>query len=176
VNILTVNVLFSLLVFGIAARIYVVPRMSQLSDRTILVPILLLQSLRHLGLMFLTPGATYPGLPAEFARPAAFGDLTAAVLALIALAAVVTGSRAARPLLWIFNIEGTLDFLQAIVLSNKYGADPYMGPAYWIPAFWVPMLLVGHYLIFVLLLRPRTQRGLSSPSGATAGSSGPSTG
>ncbi len=153
-NILTVNVLFSTLVFGIAARIYVVPRMRQVSSSTVLVPILLLHSFRHLGLMFLTPGATYPGIPVEFARPAAFGDLTAAVLALLALAAVVTNSRAARPLLWIFNIEGTLDFLNAIVLSNKYGADPYMGPAYWIPAFWVPLLLVGHYLVFVILIRP----------------------
>jgi hypothetical protein len=28
-----------------------------------------------------------------------------------------------------------------------------MGPAYWIPAFWVPLLLVTHYVTFVLLAR-----------------------
>jgi hypothetical protein len=28
-----------------------------------------------------------------------------------------------------------------------------MGPAYWIPAFWVPLLLVTHYVTFVLLSR-----------------------
>jgi hypothetical protein len=30
--------------------------------------------------MFLAPGATYPGIPPQFTRPAAYGDLVAAVL------------------------------------------------------------------------------------------------
>ena len=73
-NILTVNLLFSTLVFWIAARIYVLPRLQELKPRTILLPILLLHSFRHLGLMFLAPGATYPNIPTPFAYPAAFGD------------------------------------------------------------------------------------------------------
>jgi len=153
-NILTVNLLFSTLVFGIAARIYVVPRMPQLSSPAILVPILLLHGLRHLGLMFLSEGATYRGIPSDFTVPAAFGDLAAAVLALLALAALVRGSRLARPLVWIFNLEGTLDLFHAIYLATVHRAFPYMGPAYWIPAFWVPALLVTHYLVFLVLLRP----------------------
>src|SRR6266568_5214705 len=44
-----------------------------------------LYSFRHLGLMFLAPGATYSGIPAAFAYPAAFGDLLAAVLAISAV-------------------------------------------------------------------------------------------
>ena len=153
-NILTVNLLFTTLVFGIAARIYVVPRMAQLSSRVILTPILLLHAFRNLGLMFLSPGATYPGIPSEFTVPAAYGDLIAAVLALIALPAVLKGSALALPLLWIFNVEGTLDLLHAIYLATVHRAFPYMGAAYWIPAFWVPALLVTHYLVFVVLLRP----------------------
>ena len=35
-------------------------------------------------MMFLAPGVIYPGLPPEFAYPAAFGDLLAAVLAWLA--------------------------------------------------------------------------------------------
>jgi len=85
------------------------------------------------------------------ADPAAFGDLIAAVLALIALAAVVRRSRFARPLVALFNVEGTLDLLLAISLATIYGASPHMGPAYWIPAFWVPALLVTHYVVFVVL-------------------------
>ena len=153
-NVLTINLLFTTLVFGIAARIYVVPWMAKVSSRAILTPILLLHALRNLGLMFLSPGATYPGIPSEFATPAAYGDLLAAVLALLALLATLTGSVLARPLLWIFNIEGTLDLLHAIYLATVYRAFPYMGAAYWIPAFWVPALLVTHYLVFVVLLRP----------------------
>jgi len=160
VNILTINLLFSTGVFGIAVWIYVVPRLDRLGFRGIMVPILLLHAFRHLGLMFLSPGATYPGLPARFAVPAAYGDLLAAVLALLALAAVTAGSRWARPLVWIFNIEGTLDLINAIVLATLWDANPYMGAAYWIPAFWVPALLVTHVLTFVVLLRPATRTGV----------------
>ena len=152
-NILTINLLLSTLVFAIAARIYVFPQLDRLPARTVLVPILLLHSLRHLGLMFLAPGAVYAGMPPAFAEPAAFGDLLAAALALAALAAVVAEARAARLLVWLFNIEGTLDLVSAITLATLHSASPFMGPAYWIPAFWVPALLVTHYITFALLLR-----------------------
>ena len=71
-NILTVNLLFSTFVFWVAARIYVFPKLADLKPQTLLVPILLLHAFRHLGLMFLTPGATYAGIPPRFAYPAAF--------------------------------------------------------------------------------------------------------
>ncbi|MEX2127076.1 MAG: hypothetical protein WD871_02380 [Xanthobacteraceae bacterium] len=155
-NILTVNLLFSTLVFWIAARLYVFPRLDELEPRTVLLPILLLHSFRHLGLMFLAPGAVYAGLPAQFAYPAAFGDLLAALLAIIAIPAVAMRARLALPLVWLFNIEGTLDLLAAITLATIYDAAPFMGAAYWIPAFWVPALLVTHYITFVFLLRGRS--------------------
>jgi hypothetical protein len=150
-NILTVNLLLSTLVFGIAARIYLIPKLNQLEASAVVLPILLLHATRHLGLMFLAPGAVYSGMPREFAAPAAYGDLLAAALALIALAAVTGKSRLARPLVALFNIEGTLDLILAITLATVYDAAPFMGPAYWIPAFWVPALLVTHYIVFRLL-------------------------
>ena len=82
-NILTANLLFSTLAFWIAAKLYLLPRLGELKPATMLLPILLLHSFRHLGLMFLAPGATYAGIPAEFAYPAAFGDLLAALLGVI---------------------------------------------------------------------------------------------
>jgi len=150
-NILTVNLLFSTLVFWIAARIYVFPKLDDLKPQTVLLPILLLHSFRHLGLMFLAPGAIYAGIPPEFAYPAALGDLLAALLALAAIPAVVKDVRGARLLVWVFNVEGTLDLIAAITLATIYDATEYMGPAYWIPAFWVPALLVTHYIIFIVL-------------------------
>ena len=152
-NILTVNLLFSTLVFWIAARLYILPRLPDLEPRAVLLPILLLHSLRHLGLMFLAPGAVFPGIPPQFAYPAAFGDLLAAVLALLAIPAVAVRARHAKLLVWIFNIQGTLDLIAAISLATIYDAGPFMGPAYWIPAFWVPALLITHYIVFILLLR-----------------------
>ena len=41
-NILTVNLLFSTLVFWIAAKLYLVPRLHKLKPRSVLLPILLL--------------------------------------------------------------------------------------------------------------------------------------
>lgn len=153
-NILTVNLLFSTFVFWMAAKLYVMPKLSNLTPRTVLLPILLLHGLRHLGLMFLAPGAAYAGIPGQFAYPAAFGDLLAAVLAVAAIPAVNRGTRMAKPLVWTFNIEGVLDLIAAIALATLYEAAPLMGPAYWIPAFWVPALLVTHYLVFLVLLKP----------------------
>jgi hypothetical protein len=154
-NILTVNLVLSTFVFWAAARIYVLPKLPQLSPPAVLLPILLLHSLRHLGLMFLAPGATYAGIPAQFAYPAAFGDLLTALLAAAAIVPVAKGAPSARSLLWIFNVVGTVDLLAAITLATIYGAPAFMGPAYWIPAFWVPALLVTHYLTFVILRRER---------------------
>jgi len=154
VNILTVNLVFSTLVFWVAARLYVLPQLHRCEPRTLLLPILVLHSLRHLGLMFLAPGATYAGVPPQFAYPAAFGDLLAAVLALMAIPAVAARARGAKVLVWVFNIEGSVDLIAAIVLATVYEAAPFMGPAYWIPAFWVPALLVTHTITFILLVRP----------------------
>jgi hypothetical protein len=150
-NILTVNLFLSTVVFALAARLYLLPRLHQLSPPTVLLPILLLHAFRHLGLMFLTPGATYAAIPPQFAYPAALGDLLAALLALAAIPAVARDARIARPLVWLFNVEGTVDLLLAITLATLYRTSPYMGPAYWIPAFWVPALLVTHYITFRVL-------------------------
>jgi hypothetical protein len=145
-NILTVNLVLSTLVFWVAARIYVVPNLARWSPQAVLAPILLLHSLRHLGLMFLAAGGVYEGMPSQFAYPAALGDLLTAALAMVA---ILTGTP--RWLVWVFNVVGTLDLLAAITLATLYGAADFMGPAYWIPAFWVPTLLVTHYLTFVVL-------------------------
>lgn len=150
-NILTVNLVFSTILFWVAARVYLLPKLPELRPQTVLVPILLLHSFRHLGLMFLAPGAIYAGMPPQFAYPAAFGDLLAALLALAAIPAVATNASVGRFLVWVFNVEGTVDLLTAITLATLYGASPFMGAAYWIPAFWVPALLVTHYITFLVL-------------------------
>ena len=154
-RILTVNLVASTAIFYAAARLYVLPKLRSWSFDTVMPPILLLHSFRHLGLMFLMRGAVYPGMPARFAYPAALGDLIASLLAFAALIAVVRRHAAARPLVWAFNVEGTIDLLNATVLATVTGAPVYMGAAYWIPAFWVPALLVTHWITFLVLLRSR---------------------
>lgn len=156
-NILTVNLIFSTFIFWLAARIYLLPRLATIEPRAVLIPILLLHASRHFGLMFLSPGATYPGLSPEFAYPAAFGDLIAALLALLCLLSLTMRWRITVVLLWIFSIEGIVDLASAIFLATTHQADKFMGAAYWIPAFWVPALLVTHVIVLVILLRHRAR-------------------
>jgi hypothetical protein len=155
-RVLTLNLIANTAIFYLAARLYLLPQRSRFRPRQILIPILLLHSTRHLGMMFLSRGATYPGLPLQFAYPAAFGDLLTAILALLAIPFVLRGSRYARPAVWVFNVFGTVDLLVAIATATIYNALVAMGPAYWIPAFWVPLLLVTHYVTFLLLRRGGT--------------------
>jgi hypothetical protein len=152
-RILTLNLVANTAIFYVAARLYLLPLIPRVRPRVILVPILLLHSTRHLGLIFLTRGGTFPGMPQQFAYPAAFGDLVTAILALAAIPLVLRSSAFAKPAVWVFNIFGTLDLLDAITLATIYNAPATMGPAYWIPAFWVPLLLVTHYVTFIVLRR-----------------------
>jgi hypothetical protein len=92
-------------------------------------------------------------MDAGFANPAAYGDLLAAVLALVALIAVRLDWSVATPLLWVFNIEGTLDLLNAFVQGVQRVHVGDLGATYFIPTVAVPALLVTHFMIFVLLVR-----------------------
>jgi hypothetical protein len=61
--------------------------------------------------MFLMPGLVSPQLPRTFSVPTAYGDLSAALLALVALFCVRTGNAAAMPMTWLFNIVGLTDLI-----------------------------------------------------------------
>jgi hypothetical protein len=91
-RVIVLNLIANTAIFYVAAQLYLLPLVSRLRPQQILVPILLLHSTRHLGMMFLARGATYPGLPPEFAYPAAFGDLVTAIIAFLAIPLVLRGS------------------------------------------------------------------------------------
>src|SRR6266850_8405896 len=108
-RVLPLNLVANTAIFYVAARLYLLPLVPRVRPQQILVPILLLHSTRHLGLMFLTRGATFPGMPAQFAYPAAFGDLLTSILAFASIPAVAKGWKSDRTMVWTFNIIGTLD-------------------------------------------------------------------
>jgi hypothetical protein len=57
---------------------------------------------------------------------------------------------------WIFNIVGTVDLLNAFYQGNRLGMTPGLqGVAYFIPTVLVPLLLVTHALVFRILLGPQ---------------------
>ena len=162
-NTLIVNVVLSTIIFNFAYRWFLKPALPQLKPEIVLVPMLLLHSLRHLGLMFLTTGVTSPNMPQQFALPAAAGDFISGLLALTAAILVQRKHRFSVPMVRVFTAVGLADFISAITLSRIYSAGDFLGGAYWIPSFWVPLLIVGHLAIIdVLLLSKRTSSHLSA--------------
>jgi hypothetical protein len=129
------------------------PWLKSVSRKRALTPLLLLHSFRYIDLAFLIPGVTAQALDSGFANPAAYGDLLAAVLALVVLIAVRLDWPVATPLVWVFNIEGTLDLLNALFQGVQRVRVGDLGATYFIPIVAVPALLVTHFMIFVLLVR-----------------------
>ena len=147
-----ISVALGLIAWGIVAARYIWPALRNQSRANALRPLLLLHAFRFVGLAFLIPGVVSPNLPIAFARPAAYGDLTTATLALLGLASLP--SRFGIVLVWAFNILGSIDLLYAFYKGNRVGLEAgQLGAAYFIPTVLVPFLLITHVLIFRLLLK-----------------------
>jgi hypothetical protein len=148
-----ISIVLGFVAWGVIAARYLWPALQERTRADALRPILHLHSFRFIGSAFLVPGVVSPELPAAFAGPAAYGDLGAAVLALLALAAL--RSRLGIGLVWAFNLFGTADLLHAYYQGRLgVGVEPgQLGAAYFIPTVVVPLLLVTHVLVFRLLLR-----------------------
>src|ERR1700684_2378965 len=123
------SIAFSLIAWGIVTTRYIWPELRLRPRDEALRPLLILHSFRFLGLAFLVPGVVSPELPAAFAHSAAYGDIIAAVLALLSLAALP--GRAGVALAWIFNLWGSADLLNAFYQANAAGLMPgQLGAAY----------------------------------------------
>jgi len=109
---------------------------------------------RFIGLSFLVPGVVSPSLPAAFAAPAAYGDLGAGILAIIATIGLSKRTAWATAAVWIFNVWGAADLLFAAYQGPRLGIEAGdLGAAFFIPTAIVPPLMVMHALVFLLLLR-----------------------
>jgi hypothetical protein len=137
---------------------YVHPVLRARSFVEALRPMLLLHCFRYIGLMFLIPGVTATPLDPRFSIPAAYGDLVAAALAFAALAALRLSRSVALEVVWIFNVWGLADLLNAVARGIMYTPDAAFGAAFWIPALFVPPLLVSHGYIFWYLVRDSVKR------------------
>ncbi len=113
-TILPLSIVLGLLSYSLIAKWHVMPQLVGMPRANALTPHLLLHSFRYIGLAFLIPGVTSEILDSRFAIPAAYGDLLAALLALVAIMALRLRWAMAIPLVWVFNIEGSLDLLNAV--------------------------------------------------------------
>jgi hypothetical protein len=116
--------------------------------------------LRFIGLSFLVTGVVSPSLPSQFAVPAAYGDFAAGVLAIIATSALARRARWATAAVWVFNLWGAADLLNAFYEGARVQIQPgSLGAGFFLVTAIVPLLLTGHFLIFRLLVRRATVTG-----------------
>src|SRR5260370_36870307 len=149
-----VSIAFSFIAWSVVAARYIWPELHLQPRADALRPLLILHSFRFMGLAFLVPGVVSPDLPAAFAHSAAYGDIIAAILALLALLLLPRGAGVVAA--WIFNLWGSADILNAFYQANHAGLlAGQLGAAYFIPTFRVPLLLVTHGLAFRILLQPQ---------------------
>jgi hypothetical protein len=149
-----ISIVLSLVAWGFVVALYVWPALRRLPRADALRPLLVFHSFRFIGLAFIVPGVVSPDLPAAYARPAAYGDLIAAVLALLALAGLRT--RFGWVLVWAFSLWGSADLVRAFYEGNEIGLPVQagrLGSTYFLVVVVVPLLLITHGLIFRLLLR-----------------------
>ena len=144
------QLVLSLMVYALIAKWYVTPWLAEKPIHQALIPLIFPHAFRHIGLAFLVPGLVAHPLPSSFAFAAAYGDLVSGLLALLALVALRGGWGLALPVVWLFNIVGTVDLLNAL---RQADAVPHLLTTWYIPTFLVPLLLVTHTMIFVRLLR-----------------------
>jgi hypothetical protein len=146
------SIAFSFIAWGIVAARYIWPELRLRQRAEALRPLLILHSFRFMGLAFLVPGVVSPDLPPAFAHAAAYGDILAAILALLAL--ISLPSAVGIAVAWIFSLWGSADLLNAFYQANHAGLlAGQLGAAYFIPTFVVPLLLITHGLAFRILLQ-----------------------
>jgi len=149
------SIVMGLISCSLIAKWYVIPYLFSIPREKAFQPLLLMHTFRYVGLAFIVPGVVSPELSTTFANQAAFGDLAAAFLAFLALAALRLRWSSALMLVWIFNVVGTLDFLIANLQGMRLIEPGHLGASYYIPVLAVPPLFVAHYIIFKLLLQKK---------------------
>ena len=142
----------SLVVISFLFKWTVTPWLNKQSLNSALFWLTVPHAFRHIGMVFLVPGLLVQPLPDSFAIPAAYGDLAAGFLAFLALYALRNKWGAALVLVWIFNLVGTIDLLNAL---RHLEVPPYFGAAWYIPTFLVPLLLVTHFMIYARLIKKK---------------------
>ena len=118
------------------------------------MPLLWVHAFRIVGGTILAPGAADAAVPAEFRTMIGLGDLTTALLALVALVALRYRTRWAIALVWVVLVVGMLDTVNAIIQSMRFSVFTYpLGVNWVIVTMYVPALLVSSVLIFIQLRR-----------------------
>jgi len=148
-----------------------------LADRRTLAELLISQTARWLGCVFLVlqVGGQLPGF---FAYPAAFGDIAVGVTACVAVIALISSTSNSIPIAW--SVLGLLDFVGAVgtaflasqaigvVHTNPSTSVFTQWPLVLFPMYLVPFSITLHITTIRVLLANRRRVGDQHASVATS--------
>jgi len=157
-RVLGANATVAFVAFGMLAGtlpLWISPTFRQIVQATPATWIIGIHAGRFIGGLFLTL-LDMKLLPAEFARPAGYGDVTVAALSMLVVYLLATNKPYARSAAIAWNLLGILDFVVALITGVTYippfvrqlalsGASiQYINYVLIIPAYGVPIMSLFH--------------------------------
>jgi hypothetical protein len=152
--VMNIQCLLGLVAFGLIARWYVGPALRKLELQDGLAALCLVHAFRYVALAVYAPGQVSTTLPPDPIGLIVAGDVTSAVLALIA--AVMLHMRVSGAILaaWVFNLVGVADIAisMPLAIANQLYNEP-LGFSWYVFTFYVPALIVTHVMMLAWLAR-----------------------
>ena len=154
VAIFWMQILTSVVVFGIVAVWYVWPALTKINRYSALIILLFVHVPRYVGMTLLVTGMVDPRLPKEFISSAAYGDLLEAALAFASIFALRSTWRVAIPMVWVANTWGFADLLNGLRGVLQFNVPSFDLATFWyVYTFYAPLVIVSHLMIFWVLIR-----------------------
>ena len=152
--------LLSFIVFGLLAWWYVWPWLRAADRTTAFTALTFVHALRPIGATVMVASVAGTALPQDFREAVGYGDLATSVLAIVTLLALRSRLSFAVALVWLTNLVGFADLLNALVGGIRYDvARLGMGSFWYVVTILVPILWITHLLAFALLLRRKAATG-----------------
>ncbi len=151
-SVLGIQCTFSLLVFFLIIKWYVIPKITKETKFDILALLLLINVFRYLPLSLFMPGQVSADFPPYLKEIVAHGDFLSGILALIALLLLKSKKKSAITFIWLFSVVSIIDMV--VVLTLAMGEKVYqlpLGVNYFTVSVYVPMLVVIQIVILKIL-------------------------
>jgi hypothetical protein len=150
--------LISLVLFGLAARWYVLPWLTSLSRSSALTALLWIHAFRYVALQVFSAQTSGFPISDSGARAIIAGDVGGAFMAWCAILLLRRRLALAIPLIWILVAETAYD----TVMNVREGTREHLmgaasGVTWMILVFFVPMVVVSTVLLVVQLVARRTE-------------------
>lgn len=150
--VLGIHCTFSMVMFFLILKWYVIPKITKETKFDILAILLLVNVFRYLPLSLFMPGQVAADFPPYLKEFIAHGDFLSGILAFIALVLLKSKKKSAVTFAWIFSIVSIIDIVAVMTLAmyEKVYELP-LGANYFTVSVYVPMLIVIQVLILKIL-------------------------